>query len=1010
MTVAGTTRLKPGNPATSTPLRLPYGVAQDAAGVVYIADQFDNRILRVAVDGSIQMVAGTGQAGFSGDNGPALAAGFNEPRAIRLDPKGAALYVVDYNNNRVRKIDLAKGTVTTVAGNGDFHSTGDHGPATQAGMAPDDVAVGADGSVYVAEFLNNVIRKVSPIDGTITTITGNGIAGYGGDGGPAGSGLVNGPTGISVDSQNVIYFADYFNNVVRRINQTSGIIDTFAGTGELDIADGSPAKTAPLPLPVATAVESNGNILVLMALNFLQRVTASDGLIHTIAGGSNIGFGGDGGPAAFAALAFPQYVAAAANGDILLADSGNYRVRRIRSNIINTIAGTAINDNIPATSAFLNQPSSVVGTANGNFLIADTNDNRIRMVTNGSITNFAGTGVSGSTSGRLSAPTGVSRDQQGNVYVADWGNDRIVRYVPGGAPAVVAGGSGTGFSGDHGPATQAKLNGPTAVVVDAANNLYIADSLNCRVRMVDSNAIITTLAGNGQCYFSGDNGPAAQAGVVPLAVALDNGGNLLIADSTNRIRSVNLTTKIITTIAGVGTQGYTGDGGLATLAQLSNPTGISVDAAGSIYIADNGNEVVRTMRGGKIFTIAGTTDVAFDFDSGPALAVSMDPIDVFADIDGAIYITDFFNDRIRKLTAAIPATLTISSGDGQTGFPGNKLRIAAKVIDSGGNPIAGLPVSFSTATGAARLSSSSVLTDVTGIAATQVVLGNSPGPVTITASTSGLPSVTFTLTIKQPAVAGPQVTSIVGAGLSVPPVQALSPGGIVSVFGNTFGAGPAYQQVGSADLVNGQVPTAFKGICVDLSGVRAPILGASDTQVNILVPALQGASVAVTVISGCGTANQVSSGPVNAPVQSVAPEFFYFATNADGHNPVAAADALTGSYIGSPSLYPGQGFAPAHSSQYVTIYATGFGATNPNVTPGQFPQQQASVPGPVRVLLNGAQLPDSNVLYAGVTPGSPGLYQLNILLPDNTPNGDLQIIIEIGGVQSPPGAYITVLN
>jgi uncharacterized protein (TIGR03437 family) len=1002
--------VKPGSPATSTPLRFPYGVAQDAAGSVYIADQFDNRILRVALDGSIRVLAGTGEAGFSGDGGPALKAEFDEPRAIRLDSKGTALYVIDYNNYRVRKIDLIKGTLTTVAGNGGSKATGDHGPATQAGMTPDDIALSPDGSLYIADFLNNFIRKVSATDGTISTIAGTGVGGYGGDNGPASAALVNGPTGISVDSQNVIYFADYYNNVVRRINQVTGIIDTFAGSGALGLADATPAKTAPLPFPLATTIESNGNLLILMALNYVQRITVSDGLIHKVAGGSNIGFGGDGGSASFAALAFPQYIAAAVNGDILLADSGNYRVRRIRSAIIDTVAGTTISDNIAATSAFLNQPGSVAGSGSGNFFIADTNNNRIRTVTNGTIANFAGTGISGSDSGRLSAPTGVARDKQGNLYVADWGNDRIVRYVPGGSPVVVAGGSGTGFSGDHGSATQAKLNGPTAVAVDAANNVYVADSFNCRVRMVDANSIITTLVGNGQCYFSGDNGPATQAGIAPISLALDNNGNLLIADLTNRIRSVNLTTKIITTIAGVGTGGFSGDGGPATLAQLHNPTGVSVDTAGNIYIADNGNEVVRAVRSGIISTVAGTSNIAFDLESGPALGVSMDPINVFADTDGAIYIVDFFNDRIRKLTVAVPARVTISSGDGQSGFPGTKLAVAVRVVDVTGVPVAGLPVSFSVSQGSAQLSSPSANTDVTGIASTQVVLGNVPGRVTITASTSGLAPVTFTLTVQVPAVAGPQITSVVGAGLSVPSVQALSPGGIVTIFGKSLGAGSNYQSAGPSDFVNGQLPTSFKGVCADLSGVRAAILGASDTQVSIVVPDLPAGTVAVTVLASCGSANQTSSNSVNAAVQSVAPEFFYFASNADGKNPVAATDAVTGSYIGSASLYPGQGFAPAHSLQYLTLYGTGFGATTPSVTPGSIPQQPARVTGQVRVLINGVQLPDADILYVGVTPGYPGLYQLNILLSDQIAEGDLQAIIEIQGVQSPPGAYITVRN
>src|SRR5579863_1417080 len=416
-TVAGTSRLKEGAPVTSTPLRYPWGSAQDASGNVYIADYLDNRILMAGTDGNIHIVAGTGIAGFAGDGGPALKAEFDGPRGIVLDGKGG-LYVADYNNSRVRFINLMKGTIATVAGNGDYHWSGDGGPAVAAGLDPADIAVDSAANLYIADFLNNRIRKVSALDQSIATIAGQAINGDAGDGGPAAKAVLDGPAGISVNSQGVIYFADYNNNYVRMINQQTNVIDVFAGNGNFGLTDGAPAASAALPLPIGTAVEANGNVLILMELNYLQRVTVSDGMIHTVAGSESLGYGGDGGPANQAVFSFPMYVAAAPNGDVLLSDTGNFRVRRIHGAIINSVAGTTIADNIPATTAFLNQPDDVIGNGTGGFLIPDTGDSRVRMVSNGTITNVVGNGVAGRAAGELNFPEGIARDAQGNVYIA----------------------------------------------------------------------------------------------------------------------------------------------------------------------------------------------------------------------------------------------------------------------------------------------------------------------------------------------------------------------------------------------------------------------------------------------------------------------------------------------------------------------------------------------------------------------------------------------------------------
>jgi uncharacterized protein (TIGR03437 family) len=990
-TVAGSSRLGDGSPATSVPLRYPYGTAQDASGNIYFADAQDNRVRRVDTKGIISTVAGTGVAGFSGDGGSATQAMFNNPEAVRLDAKAANLYIADYNNHRVRVIVLATGAVTTVAGNGSLIWSGDNGTATQIPMDVSDIAIDTAGNLYIADYVNSRIRKVIPA-GTVSTIAGIANPGDSGDNGPATQAAINSPTGISVDAQSSVYFVDSYNNRVRKIS-SAGIITNFAGTGAYGYGDpnydgnNGPATSAFMVYPFSTAVEPNGNVLILCVLE-LWRVSASSGVITFIAGSDTFAFAGDGGPAINAKFAVPLYVSAAPNDDILISDVGNYRVRKISGGNINTVAGTSILDGIPATTAFLNQPDGLVLDGKGGVAISDTGDSRVRSVpSTGIIANLAGSGVRGSDTGELFFPRGLAGDSAGNLFIADQENDRVMKIPAGSAMIVEAGNTNTGFGGDGGQANQAMLNSPTGVAVDATGNVYIADNGNERIRVVDLNGDISTLAGNGDFQFLGDNGPAKSAQLDPLDLTFDNAGNLLVADWFNhRIRKINLTSKVITTVVGIGTPGYSGDGGPATNAQLKFPKSMAVDKAGNLYIADNGNSVVRRVSAttGVITTIAGNGKSVFNAETGTAIGVSIDPARVAVDASGAVYIADQFNDRIRKLLVQVPALMTISSGDAQSGPPGTSLSVAVKVADASGMPVGGVSVSFTVSTGTASLSTATATTGGDGTATIQLTLGATVGALKITASAGGLSGVTFNLTVTQPVITAPQpqITSggVEGAALSVPPVLALSSGGIASVFGTNFGSGSGFVKVGTSDLVNGQVPTNFQGICVMVGGNSAPIFGASSTQVNFQAPLVTAGAAMVQVITGCGTANALMSNAVSVSTQSATPEFFYFTQTANGINPVAATDAISGVGIAASNLFSGSGFAPAHPNEYLTVYGTGFGATNPAVAPGVFPAQLASATGTVTVLLGGVAIPSANVLYAGVTPGSPGLYQLNLLI------------------------------
>ena len=375
-------------------------------------------------------------------------------------------------------------------------------------------------------------------------------------------------------------------------------------------------------------------------------------------------FAGDGGPAVAARLNLPYDVAVDSSGNLYITDRNNHRIRKVDSTgTITTIAGTGKDgfsgDGGPATQAQLNFPTGVAVNGEGNLYIADVGNHRIRKVdSTGTITTFAGTGERGfggdggpAIQAQLDAPTGVAVDGAGNLYIADRNNSRIRKVDSIGTITTIAGGGG--FGEDGGPAIQARLSLPYSVAVDGAGNLYIADQYNNRIRRVDSTGTITTIAGTGELGFGGDGGPATQARLfLPYGVAVDGAGNLYIADQYNhRIRKVD-STGTITTIAGTGERRFGGDGGPAIQAQLDEPTGVVVDGAGNLYIADLANHRIRKVDStGTITTIAGTGEQGFGGNDGPASQAHLFfPIAVAVDGAGTLYIADASNHRIRLLT------------------------------------------------------------------------------------------------------------------------------------------------------------------------------------------------------------------------------------------------------------------------------------------------------------------------------------------------------------------------
>jgi sugar lactone lactonase YvrE len=632
-------------------------------------------ILRqITPDGRILRVAGTGLRGDQGDGASALDARFNNPLQAATDPKGN-LYVVDQAGNRVRRVD-PRGVITTFAGTGMPGYSGDDGKATEAKLAaPRGVAADSEGNVYIADTANNRVRKVDP-KGIISTLAGTGSAGWNGDGRDASAANLFFPRGLAVDRQGRVYIADFLNSRVRRVDQ-DGSITTVAGNGMRGVTgDGGAATDAAVGGVWDVAVDATGTLYIAQAFNSVIRRVSPGGQITTVAGYGTAGFNGDRGEAKNLQLNNPRGIAVDANGSLLIADTGNNRVRLVTADgMMTTIAGGPGISGVPVSMVSLIEPRGGVRDAAGNFYVADTGHCRLLKIDpNGLATVIAGTGAPGGyqaeglkgTEANLGSPGNgcyigsLAIDARGNLSIPDTYQGRVHRLDANGILTTVAGNGTAGFSGDGGPAIKAQLSDTIFnVALDAQGSLYIADGDNHRVRRVDTNGIISTFAGSGAETYDGDGGKAADAGLPgPNGLAFGPDGSLYITDTTDfRLRRV-LPDGTITTVAGTGDEGFSGDGGKATAAQVNGLTGgIAVDAAGNVYLADGADNVIRKINtGGIITSFAGSGQAEFNGDGGSLTQVNISsPRDLSIGSVGDLIFAEYgHSNRIRMIFKPLP--------------------------------------------------------------------------------------------------------------------------------------------------------------------------------------------------------------------------------------------------------------------------------------------------------------------------------------------------------------------
>ncbi len=562
--------------------------------------------------------------------------------------------------------------------------------------------------------------------------------------------------------------------------------------------------------------------------------------IKSVAGNGTPAFFGDGGAATFAALNLMKGVAIDFSGNMYIADTGNFRVREVNTTgMISTVAGTGANafsgDGGPAASA------------------------------------------------ALSDVLAVAVDPSGNLYIADASNRRIRKVTPGKVISTIAGTGTQGYTGDGGPAINAELGRPVALMLDPSGNLYYVDSVNAVVRKISTSGTITTVIGNGVTGYSGDGGQATAAKLAfPLGIAMDGSGNIYVADANNNVVRKVTPAGIISTFAGNGAGKYSGDGGPATSASLNIPSDVAVDGAGNVYIADAGNNRVRKVSGGTITTVAGTDTNGYAGDGGPASSATLNyPWGLTTDPEGNVYIADRVNNRVRMIESGAPL-----------------------------------------------------------------------GAVTLRGSS--------------PVVNGASFASNV----------AIAPGAIVSIFGSNLATGTASYTTAPLPEVLGQTSVTF-------NGVEAPLFYVSGGQINAQAPFnLSSGAASIQVTRGTQT-----SGMTSVTVAPFSPGIFII----DSNNTGAFLNASTYATIGSA--------APAKSGSYVAIYCTGLGAVNQTIASGAIapstnPAQTITSP---TVTVGGKNAP---VSFSGLAPGFVGLYQINIMVPGGLTAGPQSVQIAIGGITS----------
>lgn len=550
----------------------------------------------------------------------------------------------------------------------------------------------------------------------------------------------------------------------------------------------------------------------------------------------------------------------------------------------------------------------------GNIFVPDATRHQVYKIDPlGATTVVAGTGTPGysgdgalATAAQLRTPYGVAVAPDGTLYIADYTNDRIRKVAPNGIITTIAGTGTGGFTGDGGPATAARINGPFTVALDPAGDLYFVDFGNYRIRKITPAGIISTVAGTGRTSQSGSGGLATAADAVPGWLAFGADRSLYFSDDGStgaghaRVRRV-APNGVITTVAGTGVAGFNGDGGPAINAQFRNVAGLAIDGGGNLFIAESGGHRIRKVdTSGNVTTYAGTGTAGSGGDGGPAITAQFNaPEGMTFDAAGNLYVVDRGNRRIRKISP--PPVPTIRTD----------------------NP---------------------VLTSFGGRA--------------------GFSSNTY-----------------------------------VEIYGQNFASS---QRLWTGSDFNGvNAPTSLDGVSVSVNGRPAFVYFISPNQININTPEDTATGpVTIQVRTPLGVSNSVVVNRARiAPTLQTVPQFLI-----DNKQYVVALTPDFATFIGRPGMLQGVNFAPARPGDTIAIYALGCGPTSPPTQAGTVAAQASAIASPYRLRIGGQQ---ASVTFAGIVGGTIGLYQFNVVVPA-VPAGDQPIDLEIDGIPNAQNLVITI--
>lgn len=660
VTLAGPPEADPGGtdgPGTVARFNLPIGVAADRAGNLYVADTGNHAIRKIRPGGEVTSLAGL--AGLAGANdGFGSAARFRSPSGVTVDNAGN-VYVADSGNHAIRKI-TPSGVVTTLAGLAGQPGAIDEVAGAARFNWPRAVAVDAASNLWVADSDNFTIRKIAP-DGTVTTAAG--AAGEpGSDDGAGSAARFAWPCGVAADHAGNLYVADSDNSTIRKITP-EGEVTTWAGwAGQTGTNDG-PARVARFNSPEGVAVDSAGNVHVADTFNHTLRKITPAGDVTTLAGSATQP-GVEDGTGSAARFNYPSGVVLDGEGQAYVADWSNHTIRKVApGGVVTTLAGLAESrgsrDGHGTAARFYN-PASVAVDREGFLYVADSWNHLIRKIApDGLVTTLAGlaeqpgSSDGSGTAARFRYPSGVAVDRAGLVYVADSGNHTIRKITPDGLVTTLAGLAGS-FGTNDGAGGAAEFFNPSGAAVDSAGNVYVADTSNHTIRKVTPAGWVTTLAGTPAVSGTNDSADGPTGFSHPKGVAVHSSGHVYVADQGNQTIRKITPQGTVTTLAGAARQCGSTDGP-APAARFNYPMGLTVDAAANVYVADWGNHTLRRISpSGEVTTLAGQVGRRGSADGTGAAAAFDLPSGVAVDGAGDVYVADLGNNTLRQGIPAAP--------------------------------------------------------------------------------------------------------------------------------------------------------------------------------------------------------------------------------------------------------------------------------------------------------------------------------------------------------------------